>query len=122
MIPDSLKIVTQFREVFHEFYWIAVPLVLLTFLRSFIEEFIAGVLWRFKSGYDNYEVVEIEDEYARIMHMGLFRTEFNVYLIKDNKVVGGSVMSVLNSELRKMKIKQPLALLDIPEELRKIVK
>jgi hypothetical protein len=83
---------------------------------------VSGLLFRIGSRYDKYDIVIIDDLYARINHIGWFKTDFTVYRIEDNKVVGGEIMVVQNSELRKAKIREPLTLLDIPKTLRDVAK
>lgn len=111
----------QAHELTHEVFFFIVPILLMFFLKSFVEEIVGGLLWKWRSGYDEDDLVKLNGDWARIVHIGLFRSKFYVYVINArDEIVGGYKMSVLNNELRKMTLKEPLNLIDIPKNLRKV--
>lgn len=110
------------RELFGELVWLILGLFILSLGKEFLQSIASGILWRFKSGYENNELVNVDGEWARINHIGFLRTDFTVYRWEGEKIIGGDSMTVPNSELRNMKIKQPLPMVDIPKTLRDAVK
>jgi len=118
--PEPYDIYTL-KQISGEFFWLICSLFLLSLGKEFLLNIVTGVLWRYKSGYENNEIVCIDGEWARINHIGMMRTDFIVYKWDGDMIVGGDSMTVLNSDLRKMKIKQPLPMVDIPKTLRKAI-
>src|SRR3990167_105068 len=111
MGPDS-ELVAALKGIADEVFILALPIILLFFVRSLIEEIIAGMIWRWRSGYERNEIVSINGDWARITDLGWMRTYFVVYIWEGETVIGGYSMNILNSELRKMKIKQQLEMVN----------
>lgn len=105
-------------------FWLFASIIIIIF-QSSIKDLAYGFTWRIGSGFRKNTIVNLDGEYARISHLGLFKTEFIVYYWdKENQkhVVGGESFPVPNFRLRDMNIRIPLPILDLPVELRKVVK
>ena len=85
-------------------------LFLLYLVRSFADQLVHGMVWRRGRRYNENDVVLVDDEYARIVRIGWFFTEFYIYKLNDvqEPITGWSLM-VANDKLRDMKIKKPLS-------------
>jgi len=60
-------------------------------------------------------------EWARLVRIGWTKSKFYFYgLSSDGKITHGFSVPLSNHKLRDMVIKEPLRLIDIPEELRPI--
>lgn len=90
-------------------------------LKSFIEEIIAGVIWKFRSGYHEDDIVLIGNVECRIVKLGLISTKFTEFQ-KDEEghIIGGYSRILLNETLRDAYIKKPLPLAEIPKKLRTV--
>lgn len=126
---DTIRAVHAVHDVAHQIFgelvWLLLVLLLFELTKDLLKEFVGGVIWRMKSGYANMDIVRIDGESGRIVHLGLFRTSFIVYIFDKEtgkKIVGGYSMSILNDELRRTKIQEPLPLVDIPENLRDAIR
>ena len=117
---DTLQAVQALHELGHELYWLIFPIIFFTVVEGFIVELAGGVLFRFRSGHHNDEIVMVDGEWARVTRLGIFSTTMYTYILRDDKVIGGYSMTILNDELRHMKIKRPLDLVSVPSDLQKI--
>lgn len=100
--------------VLHEAILLVLPIFLMFLFKDFLAEVVGGFVWRFRSGYEEGETVNIEGEWGRITKLGFLRTTFTVYTWEEGKdePIGGESMQILNNHLRKMKIKTPLQPVD----------
>jgi hypothetical protein len=90
--------------------WMAFFWVMFAVSKQVLVELAGGVVWRFKGGYDNDEIVIVEGEWARIQRIGWLKTDFNVFTWTRGMRMpsGGNIRSILNNELRRIDIRKPL--------------
>ena len=63
--------------------------------------------------YNEDDVVEVDGSPGRIVRVGIWKTVFFIYHVKNGRVVGGAKLVVANSKLKDLKIEKPLANLDL---------
>jgi len=96
--------------------WFVVGFFVL-FLRNSIENALAGLSVFLGSNYDEnmvcYVTVGGTRRPARISKTSIKQTTFYLYEIEDGKILGGSLLSVPNSELSSIMLERPLDRLEI---------
>ena len=92
-------------------WYFAVGFALL-FLKDSVTNALAGIAMFIGSNYDENMVCYIHTNGtrrpARITKTTLFSTSFYLYEIKNDKVEGGTLLTVPNSELKTLRIERPL--------------
>ena len=81
--------------------------------RQTIENAVDGFMVFFGNDYNEDDVVEIDGKPGRIVRVGIWKTVFFTYDVRDGKVVSGSKLVVANSRLKNLKIEKPLSSLDL---------
>ena len=81
--------------------------------RQTIESFVAGVMIFMGNDYNEDDVVEVDGSPGRIVRVGIWKTVFFIYHVKNGRVVGGAKLVVANSKLKDLKIEKPLPNLDL---------
>lgn len=108
-------------ELLHSIYILIAVIFVLVFLKSIIEEFIFGIFWKFRSDFNNRDIVRINRiEWARIIHIGALRTEFTIFEFGegDNAPKGGYTRFISNARLKEFEIDKPLQLAALPRALK----
>ena len=92
-------------------WYFAVGFALL-FLKDSVTNALAGIAMFLGSNYDENMVCYVHTNGtrrpARITKTTLFSTSFYLYEIKNDKVEGGTLLTVPNSELKTLRIERPL--------------
>ena len=95
-----------------QYAWYFVVGFALLFLKSSVTNALAGIAMFLGSNYDENMVCYIHTNGtrrpARITKTTLFSTSFYLYEIKNDKVEGGTLLTVPNSELKTLRIERPL--------------
>ena len=95
-----------------QYIWYFVVGFALLFLRDSVTNALAGIAMFIGSDYDENMVCYIHTNGtrrpARITKTTLFSTSFYLYEIKNDKVEGGTLLTVPNSELKTLRIERPL--------------
>ena len=81
--------------------------------RQTIENAVDGFMVFFGNDYNEDDVVEIDGKPGRIVRVGIWKTVFFTYDVRDGKVVSGSKLVVANNRLKNLKIEKPLSSLDL---------
>ena len=81
--------------------------------RQTIENAVDGFMVFFGNDYNEDDVVEIDGKPGRIVRVGIWKTVFFTYDVRDGKVVSGSKLVVANNRLKNLKIEKPLINLDL---------
>ena len=111
-----------------EFFWLALVGFALLFLKSSIENLLAGLVIFIGSDYTENATCWIQingtRRPARIAQMGMLSTTFYLYDLveeEDGKttISGGTLMKLPNSELKSLRIERPLDKLPFPPNLDK---
>ena len=77
--------------------------------RQTIENAVDGFMVFFGNDYNEDDVVEIDGKPGRIVRVGIWKTVFFTYDVRDGKVVSGSKLVVANNRLKNLKIEKPLS-------------
>ena len=97
--------------------WYCVVGFALLFLRDSVTNALAGIAMFIGSDYDENMVCYIHTNGtrrpARITKTTLLSTSFYLYVIKDGKIEGGTLLTVPNSELKSLRIERPLDTLQL---------
>ena len=110
-----------------EYFWLALVGFALLFLKSSIENLLAGLVIFIGSDYTENATCWIQingtRRPARIAQMGMLSTTFYLYdLIEEDgrtTISGGTLMKLPNSELKSLRIERPLDKLPFPPNLDK---
>jgi hypothetical protein len=111
-----------------EYIWLAVVAFALLFLKSSIENLLAGLVIFIGSDYQENATCWIQingtRRPARIAQMGMLSTTFYLYdLVEEDNgkttISGGTLMKLPNSELKSLRIERPLDKLPFPPNLDK---
>ena len=111
-----------------EYFWLALVGFALLFLKSSIENLLAGLVIFIGSDYTENATCWIQingtRRPARIAQMGMLSTTFYLYDLieeEDGKttISGGTLMKLPNSELKSLRIERPLDKLPFPPNLDK---
>ena len=114
--------------LFEEYLWLAIVAFTLLFLKSSIENLLAGLVIFIGSDYQENATCWIQingtRRPARIAQMGMLSTTFYLYDLveeEDGKttISGGTLMKLPNSELKSLRIERPLDKLPFPPNLDK---
>ena len=81
--------------------------------RQTLENAVDGFMVFFGNDYNEDDVVEIDGKPGRIVRVGIWKTVFFTYDVRDGKVVSGSKLVVANNRLKNLKIEKPLSSLDL---------
>ena len=113
--------------------WWILGLAVLFLIRSMIESTIEGLLVFIGKDYNNDDTVWIDGKPGRIIRVGLSKTVFFTYEIKNDphtgkaEITGGCKLVIQNSALKDLRIEKPLkniniskydTNIDIPKERR----
>jgi len=110
-----------------EYFWLALVGFALLFLKSSIENLLAGLVIFIGSDYTENATCWIQingtRRPARIAQMGMLSTTFYLYdLVEEDgrtTISGGTLMKLPNSELKSLRIERPLDKLPFPPNLDK---
>ena len=95
-----------------QYIWYFVIGFALLFLKDSVTNALAGIAMFIGSDYDENMVCYIHTNGtrrpARITKTTLLSTSFYLYVIKDGKITGGTLLTVPNSELKSLRIERPL--------------
>jgi len=87
--------------------------VAIMLFRQTLENAVDGFMVFFGNDYNEDDVVEIDGKPGRIVRVGIWKTVFFTYDVRDGKVVSGSKLVVANNRLKNLKIEKPLSSLDL---------
>jgi len=87
--------------------------VAIMLFRQTLENAVDGFMVFFGNDYNEDDVVEIDGKPGRIVRVGIWKTVFFTYDVRDGKVVSGSKLVIANNRLKNLKIEKPLSSLDL---------
>ena len=103
----------QVTELLGNYGWMFLVGTAILLFRRTIENAVDGFMIFFGNDYNEDDVVEINGKPGRIVRVGIWKTVFFTYDVRDDKVVGGSKLVVSNSKLKDLRIEKPLTKLDL---------
>ena len=103
----------QVTELLGKYGWMFLVGTAIFLFRQTIENAVDGFMVFFGNDYNEDDVVEIDGKPGRIVRVGIWKTVFFTYDVRDGKVVGGSKLVVANNRLKNLKIEKPLSSLDL---------
>lgn len=96
-----------------QYGWLFLVGIITLIFQNTIREIVDGLMVFLGNDYNEDDVVDVDGEPGRIVRVGIWKTVFFIYHLKDGSVVGGSKLVVANSKLKDLKIEKPLANLDL---------
>ena len=87
--------------------WLSLVVLPLLF-KSAIEKFCSALFVFFGNDYQADDIVILDGRPGRIVRVGLTKTTFYLYEIKDGRITGGNKLVVQNERLASMNIEKPL--------------
>ena len=109
----------QVTEMLGKYGWLLLAGSAALLFRQTIENAIDGLMIFFGNDYNEDDVVEIDGKPGRIVRVGIWKTVFFTYDIRDGKIISGSKLVVANSKLKDLKIEKPLFNLDLDKYKQK---
>ena len=103
----------QVTELLGNYGWMFLGGAVILLFRQTIENAVDGFMVFFGNDYNEDDVVEIDGKPGRIVRVGIWKTVFFTYDIRDGKIISGSKLVVANSKLKDLKIEKPLFNLDL---------
>ena len=103
----------QVTGLIGKYGWMFGAGVAIMLFRQTIENAVDGFMVFFGNDYNEDDVVEIDGKPGRIVRVGIWKTVFFTYDVRDGKVVSGSKLVVANNRLKNLKIEKPLSSLDL---------
>ena len=103
----------QVTELIGKYGWMFFVGTALFLFRQTIENAVDGFMVFFGNDYNEDDVVEIDGKPGRIVRVGIWKTVFFTYDVRDGKIVSGSKLVVANNRLKNLKIEKPLSSLDL---------
>ena len=103
----------QVTELIGKYGWMFLGGAVILLFRQTIESAVDGFMVFFGNDYNEDDVVEIDGKPGRIVRVGIWKTVFFTYDVRDGKVVSGSKLVVANNRLKNLKIEKPLSSLDL---------
>ena len=96
-----------------EYGWLFLAGLITLLFQSTIQEAVDGIMVFLGNDYNEDDVVEVDGAPGRIVRVGIWKTVFFIYHVKNGRVVGGAKLVVANSKLKDLKIEKPLANRDL---------
>lgn len=96
-----------------EYGWMLLVGAGVLLFRQTIESAVDGFMVFLGNDYNEDDVVEVDGKPSRIIRVGIWKTVFFTYDVKDGEIVGGNKLVVPNSKLKDLKIEKPLPNLDL---------
>jgi len=78
-----------------------------------IQKIVSAVFVFFGNDYNEDDVILLNGRPARIVRVGLWKTTFFIYTIKDGKIVGGNKLVMQNEQLASSVLEKPLSKIDL---------
>jgi hypothetical protein len=78
-----------------------------------IQKFISACFVFFGNDYNEDDVILLNGRPARIVRVGLWKTTFFIYTIKDGKIIGGNKLVMQNEQLASSVLEKPLPKIDL---------
>jgi len=103
----------QVTGLIGKYGWLFGAGVAILLFRQTLENAVDGFMVFFGNDYNEDDVVEIDGKPGRIVRVGIWKTVFFTYDVRDGKVVSGSKLVVANNRLKNLKIEKPLSSLDL---------
>ena len=103
----------QVTGILGKYGWLFLAGAAALLFRQTIENAIDGLMIFFGNDYNEDDVVEIDGKPGRIVRVGIWKTVFFTYDIRDGKIISGSKLVIANSKLKDLKIEKPLFNLDL---------
>jgi hypothetical protein len=95
--------------------WLGLLLLPLLF-KSAIEKLCSALFVFFGSDYQADDIVILDGRPGRIVRVGVTKTTFYLYDIKDGKITGGTKLVIQNERLADLNIEKPLGKITLPTE------
>ena len=103
----------ELKALINEYSWLFFTGILLLLFNNTIQEAVDGIMLFLGNDYNEDDVVEVDGAPGRIIRVGIWKTVFFIYHVRDGKIVGGSKLVIQNSKLKDLKIEKPLPNLDL---------
>lgn len=96
------------KKLFQGQSWLLLIGVAGLIFRSTIEKITAAIFVFFGNDYNEDDIVYLNSKPARIVRVGLLKTTFFIYEVKEGKVIGGKKLVIQNEKLSGLNIEKPL--------------
>ena len=94
--------------------WLLFAGLITLIFKSTLEKLAAGIFVFLGNDYNEDDIVVVNGRPGRIVRVGVTKTVFFLYEVKDGIVAGGTKLVVQNERLASMDIEKPLEKLEIP--------
>ena len=83
----------ELKALINEYSWLLVTGIALLLFNNTIQEAVDGIMLFLGNDYNEDDVVEVDGEPGRIIRVGIWKTVFFIYHVRDGKIVGGSKLA-----------------------------
>jgi hypothetical protein len=105
--------VDNFKQFFSDQSWLFILGILGLIFQTSIQKVVSALFVFFGNDYNEDDVILLDGRPARIVRVGLWKTTFFIYNIKEGKIVGGNKLVVQNEQLAASKLEKPLQKIDL---------
>lgn len=88
--------------------------------KSTLEKLAAGLFVFLGNDYNEDDIVIVNGRPGRLVRVGITKSTFFLYEIRDGVIFGGTKLVIQNERLADMDIEKPLGKLEIPSEKMKL--
>ncbi|MEK9770385.1 MAG: hypothetical protein VW683_15850 [Betaproteobacteria bacterium] len=100
--------------------WLLFAGLLTLIFKSTLEKLAAGIFVFLGNDYNEDDIVIVNGRPGRLVRVGITKSTFFLYEIRDGIIYGGTKLVVQNERLADMDIEKPLGKLEIPSEKIKL--
>ena len=101
------------KQFFSDQTWLFLLGILGLIFQTSIQKVASALFVFFGNDYNEDDVILLDGRPARIVRVGLWKTTFFIYNVKDGKIIGGNKLVVQNEQLASSKLEKPLQKIDL---------
>lgn len=105
--------IEQIKGIFSDQSWLLVLGVIGLIFQNTIQKIASALFVFFGNDYNEDDVIFLNGRPARIVRVGMWKTTFFIYTIKDGKVIGGNKLVMQNEQLASLELEKPLPKIDL---------
>jgi hypothetical protein len=105
--------IDELKGIFSNQSWLLVLGALGLIFQNTIQKIVSALFVFFGNDYNEDDVILLNGRPARIVRVGMWKTTFFIYTIKDGKVTGGNKLVMQNEQLASLELEKPLPKIDL---------
>jgi hypothetical protein len=101
------------KKLFADNTWLFIVGIVGLMFQSTIQKIVAALFVFIGNDYNEDDIILLNGKPARIVRVGLWKSTFFLYTIKNGVVTGGTKLVIQNERLSSMNLEKPLQKIDI---------